>query len=164
MYQRILVPIDGSNVSRLGVERAIEMGRMTGARIRIVHALDELDLASGFERGVTYFRDVLPRRRREAERLVADARPQVVAAGIAADSVVMDCFACRTADVVLEAARSWQADLIVIGTHGRRGPSRWFIGSHAEDVVRGATVPVLLIRGGEATAPPPHPERVAEPA
>ena len=53
MYQRILVPIDDSNVSRLGVERAIEMGRLTGARIRIVHALDELDFASGFERGVT---------------------------------------------------------------------------------------------------------------
>jgi len=70
MYQRILVPIDGSVVSRLGLERAIETARLTGARIRLLHVLDELAFASGFEPGVTYERDVLPRMRHAGEQLL----------------------------------------------------------------------------------------------
>src|ERR1043165_7608347 len=132
MYQRILVPIDGSEVSRLGLERAIETARLTGARIRLLHVLDELVFATGFEPGVTYERDVLPGMRRAGEQLLAETRAQVVAAGVDADSVLMECFARRTADVILDAARDWQADLIVIGTHGRRGASRWLLGSDAE--------------------------------
>jgi nucleotide-binding universal stress UspA family protein len=154
VYERILVPIDGSSVSRLGLERAIATARLTGARIRVLHVLDELVFATGFEPGVTYERDVLPRRRRDAERLVAEACAQVAAAGVVVDSVVMECFARRTADVILDAAQAWPADLIVIGTHGRRGPSRWFLGSDAEEVLRGATVPVLLVRGNDGAKAP----------
>ena len=76
----------------------------------------------------------------------------------------MECFARRTADVILDAAQAWPADLIVIGTHGRRGPSRWFLGSDAEDVLRGATVPVLLVRGSDGIKAPVHPTKVAEAA
>lgn len=149
MYQRILVPIDGSDVARLGLDRAIETARLSGARIRVLHVLDELVFSTGFESGKTYSHDVLPHLRSEAERLLAEARAQVVVAGVVVDSLVMECFARRTSDVILDAARSWPADLIVIGTHGRRGPSRWFLGSDAEEVLRGATVPVLLVRGSE---------------
>jgi nucleotide-binding universal stress UspA family protein len=154
VYQRILVPIDGSDVSRIGLERAIETARLAGARIRLLHVLDELVFATGFEPGATYMKDVLPGMRRNAEHLLAEARAQVAAGGVVVDSVVMECFARRTSDVILDAAGAWPADLIVIGTHGRRGASRWFLGSDAEEVLRGATVPVLLVRGNDAKASP----------
>ena len=164
MYQRILVPIDGSNVSRLGLDRAIATARLAGAKIRVLHVLDDLVFATGFESSRTYFRDVLPHRRIEAQRLLDEALAQVAAAGIAADTVVMECFGCRTADVILDAARSWPADLIVIGTHGRRGASRWFFGSDAEEVLRGAPVPVLMVRGSDDVKAPSPAARVAQAA
>lgn len=57
----------------------------------------------------------------------------------------------RPVDVILGAAE--RADLLVLGTHGRRGPSRWWLGSVAERVVRGATVPVLVTRADAAPLP-----------
>ncbi len=133
------------------------MARLTGARVRVFHVLDELVFPVGFEPGATYVRDVLPRLRRNGERLLEDARARVAAAGIAVDSVLSECFAKQTSDVVLDQAKEWQADLIVIGTHGRRGVDRLFMGSDAEQVLRGAEVPVLLVRSdGDSETPRPE--------
>ena len=74
----------------------------------------------------------------------------MAAAGVAVDTALDECFARKTADVILDAAKDWSADLIVIGTHGRRGPSRLFMGSDAELVVRAANVPVLLVRSEDS--------------
>jgi nucleotide-binding universal stress UspA family protein len=54
----------------------------------------------------------------------------------------------RIADVIVERAKRWRSDLIVMGTHGRRGVSRMLMGSDAELVVRNASAPVLLVRAG----------------
>ena len=59
--------------------------------------------------------------------------------------------AARVADLVVEQARQWGAELIVLGTHGRRGLGRALLGSDAEQVLRQAPVPVLLVRGGEGS-------------
>jgi nucleotide-binding universal stress UspA family protein len=169
MYHRILVPVDGSPTSQRGVETAIEMARLTGACVRLVHVLDELVFPIGFDTGASYLRDVLPRLRRKGERLLADAQARVAAAGIAVDSLLSECFATRISDVVLDQAKEWGADLIVLGTHGRRGWNRLFMGSDAEQVVRGAEVPVLLVRsdgdrGTPRTQAAPATERVATPS
>ena len=68
------------------------------------------------------------------------------------DTVLKDSFAGRVSDLVIKEAGAWPADLIVLGTHGRRGLGRLFMGSDAEAIVRSAPVPVLLLR---AKAPPP---------
>jgi len=149
MYKHILVPIDGSKVSLLGLEKAIEMARLTGASIRVLHVLDELVFATGFETGATYERDVLPRIRRNAERLLSEACARVAAAAIPVDSALLECFARRTSEVIVDVVQAWPADLVVIGTHGRRGANRLFLGSDAEDVLRRAPVPVLLVRGSD---------------
>ena len=52
-------------------------------------------------------------------------------------------------EAVAEESTVWDADLVVVGTHGRRGLSRVLLGSGAESVLRLATVPVLVIRGDE---------------
>ena len=153
MYKRILVPVDSSAPSGRALETAIAMARMTGASLRILHVLDELVFPVGFNMNASYAADVLPRLRRDSARLLEEARTRVAAAGIAVDTSLDEGFARRTSDVILEAARNWPADLIVIGTHGRRGPSRLFMGSDAEQVVRAADVPVLLVRSKEAWTP-----------
>jgi nucleotide-binding universal stress UspA family protein len=74
------------------------------------------------------------------------AKAQVEAAGLPVDTLLRDSFAGRVCDHVVEAAKAWDAQLIVIGTHGRRGAGRMFMGSDAEQILRQAPVPVLLVR------------------
>ena len=153
MYQRILVPIDGSPTSDHGLDEAIALARATGASIRLLHVLDELIFTTGFETGATYARNVLPALRQGSERILAAGRKRVSAASMAADTLTIECFARRPCDVIVEAAAQWPADLIVIGTHGRRGVSRMMLGSDAEQVARMASVPVLLVRSADKAAP-----------
>ncbi len=150
MYQCILVPVDGCVTSQHALDSAIEMALLTGASVRLIHVIDEVVFATGFETGATYVHDVLPRILRNGARVLEEARARVAAAGIVVDTVLSECFARRTADMPLDAARDWETDLIVIGTHGRRGISRLLLGSDAEQVLRGADVPVLLVRSDEA--------------
>src|SRR6185436_20582259 len=86
-------------------------------------------------------------------RILATGARRVAAAGVAVDSLTVECFAKRPCDVIVEQAAQWPADLIVIGTHGRRGVSRMLLGSDAEQVARMAPVPVLLVRSAEKAAP-----------
>ena len=72
---------------------------------------------------------------------------------MAVDALTIECFARRPCDVIVEAAVQWPADLIVIGTHGRRGVNRMMLGSDAEQVARMAPVPVLLVRSAAKAAP-----------
>ena len=87
------------------------------------------------------------------QELLNQARAQAIDQGIAADVVLDEAPGRRLADAVLEQVRSWPADLIVLGTHGRRGVSRLLLGSDAEQVLRVAPVPVLLVRSADEPAP-----------
>jgi nucleotide-binding universal stress UspA family protein len=71
---------------------------------------------------------------------------------VAVDKVLVECYARRTSEVVCEQANAWHADLIVVGTHGRRGVRRMMLGSDAEQIVREAPVPVLVVRAPESAA------------
>jgi nucleotide-binding universal stress UspA family protein len=160
MYQRILVPIDGSPTSDLGLDEAIALARLTGGSIRLLHVLDELVFVTGFETGATYMNTVLPRLRERSERILAAGRERVAAAAVAVETTTSECFARRLSDVIVEQGALWPADVIVIGTHGRRGVNRMMLGSDAEQVARMAAVPVLLVRSAKAAAGRP---RVAAP-
>ena len=153
MYQRILVPIDGSPTSDQGLDEAIALARLTGGSIRLLNVLDELVFTTGFETGATYTNTVLPALRQGSERILAAARERVSAGSVAVDALTIECFARRPCDVIVEAAAQWPADLIVIGTHGRRGVNRMMLGSDAEQVARMAPVPVLLVRSATKAAP-----------
>lgn len=146
MYQRILVPVDGSACARRGLSEAIALARLTGARIRLVHVVDEPLVAIGSEVGATVSADLLKTVREAAQRVLADATETVKLAGIPVDDQLLDSFDGRLCDLVVAAARSWSADLVVIGTHGRRGVGRLLLGSDAEQILRLSPVPVLLVR------------------
>ena len=146
MYQRILVPIDGSQTSDQGLDEAIALARLAGGSVRLLNVLDELVFTTGFETGASYLGTVLPALRERSERVLAAGRQRVAAASVAVDALTIECFAKRPCDVIVEQATQWPADLIVIGTHGRRGVNRMLLGSDAEQVARMAPVPVLLVR------------------
>lgn len=150
MYQRILVPVDGSPTSTRGLKEAIKLARLTGARLRLVHVVDELALASGLEAATMMTGEMVQLLREGGERLLARARASAEKAGVTADTVLGDSLAGRICDQVIDQARKWRADLIVLGTHGRRGLGRMLLGSDAEMIVRLASVPVLLVRAKPA--------------
>ena len=75
-------------------------------------------------------------------------REGVAAAGVPVETALVESQGERVSEIVVEQARAWPADLIVIGTHGRRGVDRVLMGSDAEQIARRAPVPVLLVRLG----------------
>lgn len=155
MYRRILVPIDGSPTSTQGLDEAIKLAKLTGASLRLMHVVDELAFATGFDIYPTYAArpgaaDEAGRRRNPR---AGSAR--VAASGIGVDTRLFETFATRVSELVVEQAKAWGADLIVIGTHGRRGVGRLLLGSDAEQIVRTAPVPVLLVRASQEQAAQP---------
>lgn len=150
MYQKILVPIDGSPTAELGLAEAIKLARLTGASLRLVHIVDELSLSMASGYGMTYTVDVLGLLQEAGSALLLKAEAQVRAAGVPVDTVLSDNLQGRVCDQVVQQALAWGAELIVIGTHGRRGAKRLFFGSDAEAILRYAPVPVLLVRAPES--------------
>ena len=149
MYQRILVPIDGSTTSNQGLDEAIKLAKLTGASLRVIHVVDALTFATGSELYGGFASDVIPQMREAGEQIVEKARTRVKEQGVKVDSLLFDSLSTRVSDIVVDQAKAWDADLIVIGTHGRRGVKRLMLGSDAEQIVRMAPVPVLLVRAPE---------------
>jgi len=145
MYQRILVPIDGSETAGRALKEAIKLSAGK-AQLRLIYVIEEgyaLD-AEGYA-----FIDYAALRaafRKTGERFLAQAAEEVQRSGMKAETAVLDVPGEHTAKVIDNDAQSWKADLIVIGTHGRSGVGRLLMGSVAENVARGASAPVLLIR------------------
>ncbi len=80
------------------------------------------------------------------EKILTKAEKEVKKHAIKCQTALLETMDRPVPDAIIEQARKWRADLIVLGTHGRRGLSRLVMGSAAEGVVRAAHVPVLLVR------------------
>jgi nucleotide-binding universal stress UspA family protein len=141
-YRRILVPVDGSPTSNKALVAALNIARDGDGSVRLVHAVDELAYLTGFEAAA----EVYPSVRRAAERLMADSAEIAKSAGAKYETMLIDKPGQRLGESVADAAKLWNADLIVVGTHGRHGIGRVLLGSGAEQIIRLAPVPVLVIR------------------
>ena len=146
MYKKILVPIDGSPVSNCGLEEAIGLAKDQGASLRLFHLVDEFVAVSGPEGAGLYAGDMIEFMRQDGMKLVEKAKVLAQSQGVAAEAVMVESFGGRAADHIVRQAKKWGADLIALGTHGRRGVKRMVMGSDAEQVVRTSPVPVLLVR------------------
>lgn len=146
MYQRILVPVDGSATSKAGLAEAVKLARLTGAQLRLIHVVDESPFLLSAEGLAAVSTDVLALLREGGERILEEARGYVAAQGIAVDAKLFDGLSSQLADCVAGEVQQWHADLVVLGTHGRRGVGRMLLGSGAEQVARTSRVPVLLVR------------------
>ncbi len=150
MYQRVLVPFDGSATSSRGLDEALKLAALTDARLCIVHLVDDLLYVTGFESYAPYANEIVPVMHAAGAKLLQDAKARADKAGVKAEILLVEGASRRLADVVVDQIKAWQADLVVIGTHGRRGVGRLLLGSDAEQIVRASPVPVLLVKAGDA--------------
>ena len=150
MYTSILVPVDGSPTSDRGLEEAVKLAKLTGARLRLIHVVDELIYATGMDGIGAMTADLIPLLREGGKQILETCKARVEASGVAVETALFEGFGGRVCDLVVAEATKWRADLIVLGTHGRRGVGRVFMGSDAEQIVRMAPIPVLLVRASEA--------------
>lgn len=144
MYKKILVPVDGSTPSTLGLLEAIKLAKGYGSQLQLVHVVNELII--GAAETPMYFESIVESLRLQGKNVLAEAERLVREHALEPSAVLLESIGGRAADRVIEQARQWNAELIVIGTHGRRGLKRLALGSDAELIVRLSPVPVLLVR------------------
>ncbi|OGT01710.1 MAG: universal stress protein [Gallionellales bacterium RIFCSPLOWO2_02_60_31] len=145
MYQRILVPIDGSTTSERALQEAIRLAEGK-AQLRVAYVLEEIFPLDTEGYAFIDYAALQEAVRHTGERTLAQAAEKARQSGMTAETALLDAKGKRIAGVIKDDALHWQADLIVIGTHGRSGLSRLLLGSVAEGVARDAPVPVLLVR------------------
>ncbi len=145
MYQRILVPVDGSHTSTLGLQEAIRLAKDQRARLRIIHVVDELVVAQNFD-GFVNTGDLLDALRAAGKKALQNALALAHQHDLKAETALFESVGGGVSEIIVKEAKKWRADLIVMGTHGRRGVTRMVLGSDAEAILRVTPVPVLLVR------------------
>ena len=148
MYRRILIAVDGSQTSNKALSAALEMASYSGGRsvLRLIHVLDQ----TAFLVGSDPLGSLVNAMREAGQKILADGLAIVQSAGVQAETVLIDRLGAHLAETVAADAKEWMASLVVVGTHGRRGVGRMLLGSGAEQIIRLAPCPVLVIRSAEA--------------
>jgi nucleotide-binding universal stress UspA family protein len=156
MFAQVLVAVDGSTTGNNGLKAAIGLASDQKAVLTILHVVD--DMAS-----VSYVGDLgyvpsgfvdklLDELRANGRKVLAKAEALARDRGVEAKALLVETKGGSIADAILAQAKKLRADVIVLGTHGRRGLRRVVMGSDAEAVLRDARVPVLLVRAPERSA------------
>jgi len=153
MYKRILVPIDGSATAGLGLTEAVKLAKSLGAQVRLIHIMNQTPWVTP-DAPSTIIGRMLDELRGSAESILHEATKAVRGAGVEVDSRLIEALGAEAGEYIIDEARSWPAELIVCGTHGRRGLRRMVMGSDAEYILRRSPVPVMLVRGTEVAERP----------
>jgi len=143
-YKRILVPVDGSPTATMGMIEAIKLAKEARGKLMLLHVVEDHFAFVGPDAGVS-IAPMLDALRQTGQRVLGRIALRVERAGIKPQSVLVENYGGRVADSIVEQAKRLRADLIVMGTHGRRGVTRVLLGSDADVVVRYSPVPVLLV-------------------
>jgi len=145
VFSRIVVAVDGGELSDLALGTALRLAKDQHAKVRVVHVADVLPPAG---LGAEYMDYELYQSsvRKAAQDVVTAAMAKAREAGAEAEPVVVETVTHDAGDGVVAEGERWGADLIVMGTHGRTGLGKLLLGSVAEEVVRHASCPVLLVR------------------
>ena len=148
MYKRILVAIDNSTTAQKALGEAIALARALGANLCIANAADEAPLSQhGMGLGSYIDVDKVKEEMRAASNsLLAQALAQATAAGCQAEVMAIESAERRLASMIVDAATTWNADLIVMGSHGRSGLDKLVMGSVTQRVLQHTHLPVLVVR------------------
>ena len=142
-FQKILVPVDGSSTSNQALDYALKLAKEDHSQVRALHAIDELGYLSSYE----YSGELMASARKNGSQVLQNAVIAAQAMNVPADTKLVDLPGQRLGQTVADEAANWGADLVVVGTHGRRGVGRVLLGSGAEQIVRMSPVAVLTVRG-----------------
>lgn len=145
MYARILVPIDGSDTAGQGLREAIALAAALQSDLVLLHVVNDLPTLvemSSVMSSADFQQDLLE----YGEKLLASSRSEAGHAGVRTEAVLTELMSVRVGQLIAREAQARDCQLIVMGTHGRRGLNRLAMGSDAELVLHHAAVPVLLVR------------------
>ena len=147
MYQHIVVAVDDSDTARRAIREAVALAKSSSAELTLVHAVDEA-LFAHFSHTTMANRDAVQAALISEGQSVLDAAEQVAASeGMAPQTRLLTSEHQSTSDQVTAAVKALRADLLVVGSHGRRGVQRLFLGSVAERLLRKVDISVLIVRG-----------------
>lgn len=152
MYSRILVAVDNSRVSMLAMHEAIKLAKDQQAKLRIVYVVDEfIPISEGVH---IDFKEHEEKQRIQGKLILKEMLDLAHKASVTAESHLIEMNESNDliAKKIIEDAKKWRADLIVMGTHGRKGIHRFFLGSVAEEVMRDTHIPIHLIREQKNTS------------
>lgn len=146
MYQKILIPTDGSRSARRAADHGIALASRFGSRVTFLHVLEN-PLVSGYAapEALPYSGQLYEDLKAAAEDVLDDAKRRAAEAGVEAEVLLVENR--RPADAIHDAEADH--DLVVMGTHGRRGMDRFMFGSVAEGALRRSERPFLVVRGGD---------------
>lgn len=145
MFKRILIPVDGSSTAQQAVQKAAGLAQAFGSQAMVIYVIDPYPftgLGSDFAYGQAEY---LGAAAKEAEEAIAAARAVLSAAGVTVETRVVEAHAIWRG--IIETANACGADLIVMGSHGRRGLEKLVLGSVTQRVLSHATQPVFVARG-----------------
>jgi nucleotide-binding universal stress UspA family protein len=145
MYQNILIAVDGSTASQRGLAEGLRLAMAVGSRVMLVHVVNALILESEIA-STAYYRALAEAFRKEGLEIIEAAAIVARASCVPFEQKLIEKIGAHASDEIVTAAKDWRADLIVLGTHGRRGLKRLVMGSDAELVLRHSPVPVLMVR------------------
>jgi len=145
MFKHILVPVDGSSTAQLAAEKAIGLAKAFGSRVSTIFVIDPYPftgIGTDFAYGQTEY---LSAATAEANAAIKSIKVVFEQAGVNIQTSVIESNNAWRG--VVEAAESMQADLIVMGSHGRSGLEKLVLGSVTQAVLSHTKLPVLVVRG-----------------
>ena len=143
-YHNILVPVDGSETSHAAVEKAVEFAKAFGSKITVVQALVLDPYIAAEYISASQTNDLIERARTSIEESLAAAKAKFNEQGIEVETKLLEGQVIHRE--IIRAAEELHADLIIIGSHGRTGFKKLFLGSVAESLLGESHVPVLIVR------------------
>jgi nucleotide-binding universal stress UspA family protein len=145
VYKKVLVALDGSATSLRGLHEAIRLAKATGAHLLLLHVLNTLILETEIA-STAYYQALAEEIRGSGSRILDHAAMVARDAGVSFEQLMVEKIGAHAWKEIVAQATDSGAELIVLGTHGRRGLKRLILGSDAELVLRHAPVPVLMVR------------------
>jgi len=149
MPKHILIPTDGSETARKGVDYGLALAKDLGAKVTVVTATDPypvqgLAFGAGWVPSTEEMNAYNDAQKETAGKLLQEVKAAAGKLGV--DAATVHVADIRPADAILETARARGAQLIVMASHGRRGVSRLVLGSQTAEVLALSDVPVLVVK------------------
>lgn len=147
--QRILVPLDGSELAEVALPHAQRLAQDHGASLLLVQSIEPVEQMSMEPMTMTmdFQLEISENWRKVAQHYLEGIQQQLEREGLSSDTLVVDG---APANAILDLAEAQKVDLIAMSTHGRSGLNRWVFGSVADKVLRHAKCPLLVIRAKES--------------
>lgn len=143
-YQHILVPVDGSETSYVAIEQASALAKAFGSKVTAVQVLSLDPYVAAEYMQTRQTNDFIERARTHIINALTEAQDKFKEHGVDAEIALLEGQVIYRE--IIKAAEERQADLIVIGSHGRTGIKKLFLGSVAQSLLGEAEVPVLIVR------------------